>query len=43
MPYRDGAHICHDMATFKLPGFLVCGDVVNDISDLAGQPNKRWT
>ena len=42
MPYRDGAHICHDMEALKLPGFLICEEVVCDISHLAGKPDKRW-
>ena len=42
MPHRDGAHICHDMDVFKLPGFLVCEDVTTDISHLAGKPHERW-
>lgn len=43
MPHRDGAHICHDMAALKLPGFLICEDVVADISHLAGKPEERWS
>lgn len=41
MPFRDGAHICHDMAALRLPGFLVCGDVVENITHLAGKPCDR--
>lgn len=42
MPHRDGAHICNDMAQLKLPGFLICEEVVADISHLAGKPEARW-
>lgn len=42
MPFRDGAQICHDMQALKLPGFLVCEDVVTDISHLADKPQERW-
>jgi hypothetical protein len=38
---RIGAHICHDMATLKLPGFAICGYQVDDLSDLAGKPHER--
>lgn len=41
MLFRDGAHICHDMAILRLPGFLICGDLVQDISYLAGKPSDR--
>ncbi len=41
MPFREGAHICHDMEVLKLPGFRICGDVVQDISHLSGKPDER--
>lgn len=41
LPRRDGAHICHDMAQLKLPGFAICGEHVDDLSDLAGKPENR--
>lgn len=41
MPFRDGAHICHDMGVLKLPGFAICEDVVTDLSNLAGKPHER--
>lgn len=41
LPHRDGAHICHDMAELKLPGFAICGEQIDDLSDLAGKPEDR--
>lgn len=42
LPFRDGAHICSDMAHLRLPGFAVCGDHVDDLTALAGKPEARW-
>lgn len=41
LPYRDGAHICHDMAHLRMPGFAICGDIIEDLSELAGHPERR--
>lgn len=41
LPRRDGAHICHDMVQLNLPAFAICGDQIDDLSDLAGKPWDR--
>jgi len=40
LPYRDGAHIYHEMMTLGLPGFAICGDVVTDLGKK--DPEYSW-
>jgi hypothetical protein len=40
LPFRDGAHIYHEMMTLGLPGFAICGDVVTDLC--ATDPGYAW-
>ena len=40
LPYRDGAHIYHEMMTLGLPGFSICGDVVTDLGKK--DPGYSW-
>ena len=40
MPFRDGAHICHDMEKLKLRGFLICEELVQEITGLDAK--DRW-
>lgn len=41
LPFRDGAHICHDMAHLHMPGFAIHGDHVDDLTAFAGKPHER--
>ena len=41
LPFRDGAHVCSDMAHLKLPGFATYGDHVDDLTAFAGNPHER--
>ena len=40
VPFRLAHYICHDMRSLQLPGFVVCEELVRDISELANRPNE---
>ena len=31
LPMRDGAHIYHDMTELRLPGFAICGEMIEQL------------
>lgn len=42
-PFRDGAHIRHDMRALNLPGYAICRDVVTKLEPMdRPAPYEQW-